>query len=446
MGKLRFFRLVYLSSHWIRDRMTPAGLVISGLTAFAGAFGLDTQMNLAHMVFSLGLSLLLVDSFWLRWTRHRPITLRAERRLPEFVTAGEPARYRVRVQNTGRRPLPPLRLAEVLQQPWPAAEALRHRAESLAVNRFDARVGYPAFIDLLRRLRALDVEPFALMPLLPGQQQDVEVVAQPNARGLAIFEHMLILRSGPLGLMQTRQSLHVPVASLPVLPTRQPIRVEPASSLRHLQPGGISLAQRVGDAEEFRSLRDYRPGDPLRAIHWRSYARTGQPVVREYQEEFFARHALVLDTAAPYPFAPSFETAVSIAAWLVAQPHDADALLDLLFVGDRVHRLTMGRGLGKADSLLRILATVQPSPPEGIEPLLATLDRNAPQVSSVIAIFLAWDTPRQKAIERLLARGIRPQVFLIEEHPASQDLADSRLAGVVQRLTASQLDAQVVSP
>ena len=44
------------------------------------------------------------------------------------------------------------------------------------------------------------------------------------------------------------------------------------------------------------SLRDYRPGDPLQRVHWKSFARTGRPVVKEYQDEFFERHALVLDT------------------------------------------------------------------------------------------------------------------------------------------------------
>jgi hypothetical protein len=179
----------------------------------------------------------------------------------------------------------------------------------------------------------------------------------------------------------------------------------------------------VGDAEEFRSLRDYRPGDPLRSIHWRSFARTGKPVVREFQEEFFSRHALVLDTAAPYPFAPAFEAAVSMAAWLVARPRDADSLLDLMFVGDRVHRLTAGRGLSGADALLRVLATVAPTPPENIAPLLATLERNAARVSSVIAIFLAWDAPRQDAVRHLLARGVRPTVLVVETDaaPVSDD-------------------------
>ena len=54
------------------------------------------------------------------------------------------------------------------------------------------------------------------------------------------------------------------------------------------------------------SLRDYRPGDPLQRIHWKSFARTGDPVVREYQDEFFERHALILDTFCTRAGAPAF--------------------------------------------------------------------------------------------------------------------------------------------
>ena len=68
---------------------------------------------------------------------------------------------------------------------------------------------------------------------------------------------------------------------------------------RRYQPGGIPLASEVGDSLEFVGTREYREGDPPRKIDWRSYARLGRPVVKEYQEEYFSRIALVLDTYLP---------------------------------------------------------------------------------------------------------------------------------------------------
>jgi uncharacterized protein (DUF58 family) len=46
----------------------------------------------------------------------------------------------------------------------------------------------------------------------------------------------------------------------------------------------------VGDVS---SVRDYRPGDPLRHIHWRSVARHGQLMVREFDHERHTEAAVV---------------------------------------------------------------------------------------------------------------------------------------------------------
>ncbi|MDP1612823.1 MAG: DUF58 domain-containing protein [Sulfuritalea sp.] len=411
MRKLALFRRVFLASRWLRERLTPAGLALAGLAAFAAAFGIDTQSNLAHGLFVIGASLLAVDAASAAWLRRHTPALVARRRLPAFVTAGEAARYRLELRNTGTRRLRAARLVERLHQPWPLPEALA--SATVAGQGFDRRVGYPAFMELLRRLRAIEVDAVALPALLPGQGREIDVAAHPVARGVAQFENLYLAQSGPLGLVELRLPVGVAAESLAVLPARLAVDLPPAGSQRHLQPGGISLAQHVGDAEEFRSLRDYRPGDPLRAIHWRSFARTGRPVVREYQEEFFSRHALVLDTVVPAGGEAAFETAVSMAAWLVAQPRDADSLLDLMFVGDRVHRLTAGRGLGGADGLLRVLAGVAPTSAASIVPLLASVERHSAQVASVVALFLNWDEPRRQAVRRLMARGLRPTVLLV---------------------------------
>ncbi|MER2623122.1 MAG: hypothetical protein ABTS22_04205, partial [Accumulibacter sp.] len=99
MHKLALFRLVFVTSRGLRERLTPAGLVIVALTAFAGAFGLDTQANLAHLLFSLGAGGVAVDAAGARLLRRRAPRLAVRRHLPEFVTAGEPARYRLEVLN-----------------------------------------------------------------------------------------------------------------------------------------------------------------------------------------------------------------------------------------------------------------------------------------------------------------------------------------------------------
>lgn len=458
MRRLALFRRVFLYSRAIREHLSPAGLLVASMTGFAGALGLDTQSNLAHTVFALGAALLAVDAVGAVLIARRLPRLVARRHLPQFVTVGSAARYRLEVGNTGARPLPRLVLAEALRQPWPST--LPAATADRSSNRFDRRVGYPAYLKVLRRLRRVEVESIGCEMLLPGQRREFTMTLTPIARGIAVFENLCLICAGPFGLVTVRRpavvgggaadardagrrggaDANAVVDTLSVLPARLPVAVPPATSRRLLQPGGVALALRVGESEEFRSLRDYRPGDPLRAIHWRSFARTGKPLVREYQEEFFARHALLLDTAAE-AFSPALETAVSLAAGLVVQPREPDSLLDLLFVGDRVHRLTAGRGIGSTDALLRVLATVEATPADSIAALVGCLEQHAAQVASVIAIFLAWDEARQAAIRRLIARGLRPMVLVVDDATTDSDAADGEFAGCLRRVAVTPAGA-----
>ncbi len=60
-----------------------------------------------------------------------------------------------------------------------------------------------------------------------------------------------------------------------------------------------SLAAKLGRRGEFFGLREYREGDDSRDIHWRSTARSGRVLVREYEEESQKRATLLIDNALP---------------------------------------------------------------------------------------------------------------------------------------------------
>ncbi len=72
---------------------------------------------------------------------------------------------------------------------------------------------------------------------------------------------------------------------------------------------GFPLRGRKGDAgtrgsfaqrgDEFSGLREYRRGDDRRHIDWKSVARTGELVVKEFAQEAPQRHAVVLDLYRP---------------------------------------------------------------------------------------------------------------------------------------------------
>src|SRR2546426_1091854 len=273
--------------------------------ALVGAmiFGPNTRLTVSSQVFTLALAMLTVAALL---SVRAPRGLETRRRLPRFGTVGEPLTYHVLVRNPGPEARAGLSLLEDLEDPRPdfATFVSTHEPDEARRNWFDRKVAYHRWAWLIEQNRRLEIAEHAV-PTVPSRTTvEVRVTATPRRRGRARFLGVSVARPDPLGLVRALRQHDLPDA-LVILPKRYPLPPLQLPGTRRYQPGGITLASSVGDSEEFLSLREYRPGDPLKRIHWRSWARAGKPIVREYQDEFFVRHGLVLDTFLPAP-TPAF--------------------------------------------------------------------------------------------------------------------------------------------
>ena len=181
------------------------------------------------------------------------------------------------------------------------------------------------------------------------------------------------------------------------------------------QSGSVSLASSVGDSEEFVSLRDYRPGDPLRRIHWKSWAKIDKPVVREEQSEYFVRHALILDTFGTQSESTILEEAISVAASFACDFHTQESLLDLMFVGLESYCFTSGRGLGNSEQMLEILASVRACQDKSFDYLTAVVTERLSALSGCICVLITWDEAREKLIRQLQQFNIPLLILLLAE-------------------------------
>jgi len=229
------------------------------------------------------------------------------------------------------------------------------------------------------------------------------------------FTGVTIARADPLGLF--RAFVRAPAAqSVLVLPKRYALPPVALPGAMKYQEGGVALASSIGRSEEFVSLRDYRRGDPYRHIHWRSWAKAGKPIVKEFEDEFFVRHALVLDTFVEDPFSDAFEEAVSVAASFACTLPAQESLLDLLFINAQAYCFTAGRGLAHADQILEILASVRAdSDPTGFRKLETLVLEHVGVVSGCICVLLSWDESRRKLVEHLKLLGLPVMVLVITE-------------------------------
>lgn len=368
----------------------------------------DTDNNLAYQGFTFLLCLLLLPVGFCFFFRG-PFS--AKRLLPRFGTAGRPLSYRVLVRNLSSRSQAGLILRE---HPADAGPSFKdwlavHLAEEKRLRSF--RFHQRRRINPFRMASAKEA---ALPPMAPGQEVEAEVHLAALRRGVLSLRGVTLARPDPLGVV--RSLIDVPLAqSVVILPKRYPLPPIALPGSMKYQQGGVALASSVGQSEEFVALRDYREGDPLRHIHWRSWARTGRPVVKEFEDEFFVRHALVLDTFTEQPYSEALEEAIAVAASFACTVRTEESLLDLLFVGAESYCFTAGRSLGGADQMLQILASVRACGGQPFQKLEHLVLNHVRSVSGCVCVLLAWDKARRDLIEKLRALGVPSLVLVVLE-------------------------------
>ena len=407
------FRLVYTISNWGRHRLTPMGLLVLGGLVSAGIFGVDIRQSMAYQVFSLCFALLLTSILASLFLRGQ---FKVRRELPEYATANQKLRYQVLVENLRHKTEKDLFLFDELLAQLPDFDEFRDSRDPLdsSRNRFDRIVGYPRLMGLVRKKRGGVVEPSTISRIDGNQSTRISMELLPVRRGYLNFTGGKIGKCDPLGLVR-RLKRYSEADRLLVLPRTYRVPQVQMQGERKYQRGGMNKASNVGDSEEFMSLRDYRPGDPLRDIHWRSYAKTGIPIVKEFQDEFFVRQGLLLDTFIENKSTDVFEGAVSLAASFCMTLPGEDALLDLMFVGDQAYRFTSGRGLGQVENMLEILACTQACYKDTMGDLKTLVSQHGRESSGMICILLDWNKERRDIVKTVSGLGMPHLVFVIVE-------------------------------
>ncbi len=158
----------------------------------------------------------------------------------------------------------------------------------------------------------------AHIPLLRGGATYAEQLTISAAkRGIIQVGPMTIGRGDPLGILR-RDHTWPGVQTIYVHPATVVIPSSAAGLLRDLE-GAVTPT--VVDADlNFHAIRDYLPGDSRRHVHWKSTAKTGKLMVRQYEETRRSRIAVVLDLeSAQYASEDEFEMAISAGASLALQ-------------------------------------------------------------------------------------------------------------------------------
>ena len=157
-----------------------------------------------------------------------------------------------------------------------------------------------------------------MVPRLPSGEMHEELFAVPTKRrAVLVVGPVRSVRDDPLSLMR-RQVTWAKEQELYVHP--RTVRLDEAASgfLRDLE--GTPSSHLSSSDIAFHALRDYVPGDDRRHVHWRTTARTGKLMVRQFEETRRSHVVVALNNLAEhYATDEEFELAVSSAASLSAQ-------------------------------------------------------------------------------------------------------------------------------
>ncbi|MFD5599096.1 DUF58 domain-containing protein [Leucobacter sp. NPDC058333] len=259
----------------VRETITPTGYFVLAVAVLSVLLGATLGWIEAWFV-AIGFGvLLLVGLPFLIGSRAYLVRIAVDRLR---VVAGGEVALRVEVENSGARPALPA-TAEL-----PVGEALREIPIPFIGPRGSASVpiGIPAV-----------------------------------SRGVIEVGPLTLARRDPLGLVRREITWR----------DRHLVHVHPRTVLLPQGSAGLvrdlegAASRRLTDSDlSFHAVREYVRGDAMRHVHWKSTAKTGKLMVRQYEESQTARAAILFDAVRDeYASDDEFELGVSIAASLGLQ-------------------------------------------------------------------------------------------------------------------------------
>lgn len=308
---------------WRRIRFTTGGALFSAGSLAIGFAAINTGNNLLYLLLGAMLGFIVLSS-WLSERNLRQLVIR--RRTPRGVTVEKPIRITYYVTNRKRR--------------FP----------TLALYLIEPGLPEPAFIGRV------------------GAGESVAVGSENRfvQRGVYPLETLTLSTSFPFGMFIKERDVPLP-GELVIWPrTDRPVRLPAPPGGRGRPQFSDSSGSALGARGEYRGLREYRVGDDPRDIDWKSTARTGTPMVREYDQDATETVRICLDTRGEPGDAA--EGAIEIAAAIAAQAFRAGRRFGITTC---TSDLAPGGGSGQFERVLNLLARVdfEPSAPHLAPPI-----------------------------------------------------------------------------
>jgi hypothetical protein len=220
---------------------------------------------------------------------------------------------------------------------------------------------------------------FRLPVLAPdGVHEDLFTIPT-NRRAVLVVGPVRSVRDDPFGLLR-RQVVWTEPAPLYVHPRTVTLDGSSSGFLRDIE--GLPTKDLSPSDVSFHALREYAAGDDPRNIHWKTTARTGTMMIRQFEETRRSHLALALSTSlSDYLDPEEFELAVAACGSLGLQALKEEKQLSVLVHGGTLHAGTSRRLLDELSGVERGERR------QNIVNLAMSAARDVPDASVVVLIF-----------------------------------------------------------
>jgi uncharacterized protein (DUF58 family) len=284
---------------------------------------------------------------------------------------------------------------------------------------------------------------FVVDRVSPNWRRTVSYPVKSDVRGLFQVGPLMLTVADPFGLVETSRTF---TRSQNLLVTPRVYKLPTVRLGADRAGSGENRPRAIAAAgEEDATVREYRDGDDLRRVHWRSTARRGSLMVRREEQPWQSRCAIFLDarTTSHHGHGPSasLEWAVSAAASVGTDVIRRGYMTTLLGGPTTLAAITRRTSSAvhqplTSQQLLTECATVEEHKYAEVGPLL-TVDRQTQDPSLVVAILGVCGSEDITALNRWRSNQATGVVLLID---AASWAVDADGTEKVTRLTA-QTDA-----
>ncbi|MFI5387711.1 MAG: DUF58 domain-containing protein [Fimbriimonadales bacterium] len=255
---------------------------------------------------------------------------------------------------------------------------------------------------------------------------------------------MIAVGTDALGLITMSHEYKTNVGELTVLPSPIPVAVD----LPMASGWGISEAesgQSRGAGLEPRGIRDYQHGDALRHVHWRSSARAGQLLVKEFEAGSYASVVFLIQRTSGTEIGEGLETSTELMCGHVAYLAER-----FLRMGAKVELPQIPRdGNERGDRLHAIydmLASIQADVNHGFGEDLREAVHDLMPGSTVFLLHAVAEQTLPPAIHAAIGSGVRIVPLVYDAHAFESGNGKRRVDSAVSPEYLDQLRAAGTSP